>query len=54
MTTKKQIAQAADDAIADDFTHEQIAEHLASSNQSLVDIEAQWPGLVSLPAADRV
>ena len=47
------IVPPADDTIADDFTREQIAEHLASTLQCIVHAEAEWPGLVSLVESDR-
>lgn len=43
----------ADETIADDFTRQQIADHLASTLQDIVHVEAKWPGLVSLVESDR-
>jgi hypothetical protein len=43
----------ADDTIADDFTRAQIEDHLASTLQHIVSVEAAWPGLVSLIESDR-
>jgi hypothetical protein len=50
---KKQIDSNADVTIADDFTSQQISEHLASTLQLIVSAEASWPGLVSLVGAER-
>ena len=47
------VVPIADDTIADDFTREQIADHLASTLQFIVQAEAKWPGLVSLVESDR-
>ena len=40
--------------VADDFTDQQIADHLAASLQLLTSLGAQWPGLVSLVGVEKV
>lgn len=53
-TADNVIARGADAVrIADDLTPDEIADHLAITHRHLVEAEAQWPGLVSLPADDR-
>jgi hypothetical protein len=53
VSAKKAIEPNADVTIADDFTTQQIDEHLASTLQHIVSAEANWPGLVSLVGAER-
>jgi hypothetical protein len=50
---KKPVDPNADVTIADDFTSQQISEHLASTLQLIVSAEANWPGLVSLVGTER-
>ena len=53
MNAKKANAPAVEVTIADDFTTDEIDEHLASTLQHFVAAEADWPGLVSLVSGDR-